>query len=160
MSALASCRRRPKVAKRPARALQQPPELFCSLAQRNTSQPPEWLSREQIASLLAVSERTVRRWLDTEGLPARQVGGRLVRVRRSDLRQWLAKRSGEPCPDLTEAWLPLPEIGKALGVTERTVRSWVRLRGLPARVIGDRLVRVCPSEVAAWIEAQAARGAR
>jgi len=157
-----SCYRRPRVAKRPARALAaQRPELFSLPAP--APRPvvcDEWLSPERIGRLLAVTPRTVQRWVATEGLEARRLGKRVIRVSTSALREWIARRSGRPCPDLAGPWLALGDVARLLGVSERTIADWARLRELPTRHLGNRLVRVCPTELAAWLEAQPRGDAR
>jgi len=102
----------------------------------------------------------VERWVATEGLEARRLGKRVIRVSSSSLREWIANRSGRPCPDLAGPWFTPQDVARLLGVTERTVADWARLRGLPTRHLGNRLVRVCPAELAAWLEAQPRGDAR
>jgi len=163
MPAPVSCHRRPRVAKRPARALAaQRPELLCLPAPAPRPAAvvcDEWLSPERIGALLAVSPRTVQRWV-TEGLESRRLGKRVIRVSTSALRAWVEQRSGRPCPDLASPWLTLGDVARLLSVTEWTVASWARLRGLPTRHLGGRLVRIAPAELAAWLEAQPRGDAR
>jgi excisionase family DNA binding protein len=58
---------------------------------------PEYLSVKQVASLLGVSERTVRRWISPAQPPRERLAcyriGRLVRIRRSDFEEFLNQRS-------------------------------------------------------------------
>lgn len=47
----------------------------------------EWISVEQAAKALAVSEPTIRRWINDDRLTASRIGPRLWRIRRSALDQ-------------------------------------------------------------------------
>lgn len=61
-----------------------------------TSGVPEWLTIEQAADWLQVSTKTIRRYIDAGSLPAVNLGGRAVRIRRQDLESWLLTRKVEP----------------------------------------------------------------
>jgi len=45
----------------------------------------EWLSVTEAAERLGLSEKTVRRLLDNEQLPAYRLGGKSIRIKASDL---------------------------------------------------------------------------
>ena len=57
--------------------------------------PGEYLSAKEVASLVGVSLRTVRRWIAEGTLPAARVGG-VVRIRRRDLERVLTPPSPRP----------------------------------------------------------------
>ncbi len=57
---------------------------------------PEWLTVEQVADWLQVSTKTIRRYIEDGSLPAVNLGGRAIRIRRQDLEAWLEKRRVEP----------------------------------------------------------------
>src|ERR1044072_4171259 len=76
-------------------------------------------SWKQIAAYLGRSERTVRRWQPTEGLPAHrhlhhQRGS--VWAFRPELDEWLARRSLGPKPLASEAPAPAHASSRWLGV--------------------------------------------
>jgi excisionase family DNA binding protein len=54
----------------------------------------EWLTIEEIAEELRVSEETVRRWIRTKQLKALSIG-RGYRIRRKDFEDFLDRRSTE-----------------------------------------------------------------
>lgn len=47
--------------------------------------PAAYLTIPEVADLLRVDERTVRRWISAGELPARRYGRRAVRIREADL---------------------------------------------------------------------------
>ena len=49
------------------------------------------LTIRELAGLLRVSQKTVRRWMTAEGLPSIRVG-RLVRFEPGDVSRWLSAR--------------------------------------------------------------------
>lgn len=51
-------------------------------------QPEPWVSLEEIAQHLAVSQDTVHRWIRNRGLPAHQVG-RIWRFKVSQVDEWV-----------------------------------------------------------------------
>ena len=55
------------------------------------SSPKAFLTVPEVADLLQVSERTVRRWISAKELPAHHIG-RSVRIARDDLDLFMAKR--------------------------------------------------------------------
>jgi excisionase family DNA binding protein len=57
---------------------------------------PEWLTVEQAAEWLQVSTKTIRRYIEAGNLPAVNLGGRAIRIRRQDLESWLQSRRVEP----------------------------------------------------------------
>jgi len=57
---------------------------------RKTTDLPKFFTIGQIAELLEVSTRTVRRWIDAELLVAHRFGG-VVRIAAQDLRAFLAQ---------------------------------------------------------------------
>jgi excisionase family DNA binding protein len=57
---------------------------------------PEWLTIEQAAGWLQVSTKTIRRYIEAGSLPAVNLGGRAIRIRRKDLEAWLESRRVEP----------------------------------------------------------------
>jgi excisionase family DNA binding protein len=52
----------------------------------------EWLTVVQVTEWLQVSTRTIRRHMESGSLPAVNLGGRAVRIRRADLEAWLQTR--------------------------------------------------------------------
>jgi excisionase family DNA binding protein len=61
---------------------------------RKTTDIPKFLTIVQVAELLAVSTRTVRRWVDDELLVVHRPG-RVVRISEPDLRAFLAEQRAE-----------------------------------------------------------------
>ncbi len=57
---------------------------------------PEWLTIEQAADWLQVSTKTIRRYIEGGSIPAVNLGGRAIRIRRQDLEAWLETRRIEP----------------------------------------------------------------
>ncbi len=57
----------------------------------------EWLSVEEVAENLKVTEETVRRWIRARKLPVLDLGGPRAgyRIRRIDLERFLSQRFGE-----------------------------------------------------------------
>ena len=57
----------------------------------------EWLTVEEVATRMKVSEETVRRWIRGKKLPVLDLGGPRAgyRIRPSDLQAFLASRYGE-----------------------------------------------------------------
>ena len=57
----------------------------------------DWLTVEEIAAKMKVSEETVRRWIRAKKLPVLDLGGPRAgyRIRPSDLQTFLANRYGE-----------------------------------------------------------------
>ena len=51
-------------------------------------QPEPWVSLEEIAQHLAVSQDTVHRWIRNRGLPAHQVG-RIWRFQVTEVDEWV-----------------------------------------------------------------------
>ncbi len=54
-----------------------------------------FLTPKEVSELLQVSVFTVRRWIKQGELPAYKVG-RLWRIRRSDLNEWLSEQRPSP----------------------------------------------------------------
>ena len=54
--------------------------------------PDEVFTVQEIAQQMKVSERTVRNWIEKEGLPAFPIGKRGYRVAKSDLDAWVEAR--------------------------------------------------------------------
>jgi excisionase family DNA binding protein len=52
----------------------------------------EYLTDTDLATLLAVKERTLRLWRNTRSLPFIRVSSRVIRYRRADIDQWMARR--------------------------------------------------------------------
>ena len=57
----------------------------------------DWLTVEEIAAKMKVSEETVRRWIRAKKLPVLDLGGPRAgyRIKPSDLQTFLANRYGE-----------------------------------------------------------------
>jgi excisionase family DNA binding protein len=54
--------------------------------------PDEVLTVQEVAQIMKVSERTVRNWVEREGLQAIRIGKRGYRIARVDLDAWLQTR--------------------------------------------------------------------
>ena len=54
--------------------------------------PDEVLTVQEVAQQMKVSERTVRNWIEKEGLPAFPIGKRGYRVTKADLDKWVEER--------------------------------------------------------------------
>lgn len=61
--------------------------------------PGDYLSVRDVAGLMSVSVRTVKRWILDDGLPAGRKGN-MVRVRRRDLDEWLFSQNSTTCNDV------------------------------------------------------------
>ena len=59
--------------------------MATATATRNT-----WLSIQETAAELGIDERTVRRYIDDGALPAARIGGRLIRIKVTDIEELLA----------------------------------------------------------------------
>ena len=57
-----------------------------------TANGGEYLTDSDLATLLAVKERTLRLWRNTRSLPFIRVSSRVIRYRRTDVDQWMARR--------------------------------------------------------------------
>ncbi len=58
-------------------------------------QPEPWVSLEEIAQHLAVSQDTVHRWIRNRGLPAHQVG-RIWRFKVTEVDEWVRADKADP----------------------------------------------------------------
>ena len=63
--------------------------------------PDEVYTVQEVAQQMKVSERTVRNWIEKEGLPAFPIGKRGYRISKSDLDAWVEarKQSRQPIED-------------------------------------------------------------
>jgi len=63
--------------------------------------PDEVYTVQEVAQQMKVSERTVRNWIEREGLPAFPIGKRGYRISKSDLDAWVEarKQSRQPIED-------------------------------------------------------------
>ncbi len=50
--------------------------------------------------------------------------------------------------------LPAREVATRLGVSAETVKTWIRVKGLPARQLPDRAYRIDPIDLKQWLERQ------
>ncbi|HEX3716938.1 MAG TPA: helix-turn-helix domain-containing protein [Verrucomicrobiae bacterium] len=50
------------------------------------------LTDGQAAALLSIESRTLRLWRKSRGLPHIRISSRVIRYRRSDIEEWLARR--------------------------------------------------------------------
>lgn len=57
---------------------------------------PVWITAAAVAELLAVSERTLRRWHAAGEGPPRRVFGGVVRYHAPSVHQWAASRASAP----------------------------------------------------------------
>ncbi len=68
--------------------------------------PDDIYTVQEVAQQMKVSERTVRNWIEREGLPAFPIGKRGYRVAKVDLDKWVEERkqTKQPSdkPDNTE----------------------------------------------------------
>jgi len=56
------------------------------------STEPEFLGPRDVARILDVDRRTVRRWIETGELAASRLGPKLIRIRRSELDRFVEDR--------------------------------------------------------------------
>jgi excisionase family DNA binding protein len=54
-----------------------------------------WLSTDDVSAYLGIRRGTVYKWVERNGLPARRVG-RLLKFRRSEVDDWVERRSSRP----------------------------------------------------------------
>ena len=64
-------------------------------------QPEPWVSLEEIAQHLAVSQDTVHRWIRNRGLPAHKVG-RIWRFKVSQVDAWVQEGNAKEDGDTNE----------------------------------------------------------
>jgi excisionase family DNA binding protein len=58
--------------------------------------PDEIYTVQEVAQQMKVSERTVRNWIEKEGLPAFPIGKRGYRIAKNDLDEWVEARKQRP----------------------------------------------------------------
>jgi excisionase family DNA binding protein len=65
--------------------------------------PDEMFTVQEVAQQMKVSERTVRNWIEKEGLPAFPIGKRGYRVAKADLDVWVeARKQARQSPEKTD----------------------------------------------------------
>ena len=79
---------------------------------------PAYLTVGEVAELLRLNQQTVRNWIDRGELPAVRVGERRVRIRQSDLDEFLA--AGATARDAKDD-------ATAAAVAEEQAGQWARL---------------------------------
>jgi excisionase family DNA binding protein len=77
-----------------------PAQAIAFVRARETTAIPKFFTIAQVAELLEVSTRTVRRWIDTGVLVTHRFGG-VVRVAEHDLRAFLAQHRAGRVSDAT-----------------------------------------------------------
>ena len=65
-------------------------------------QPEPWVSLEEIAQHLAVSQDTIHRWIRNRGLPAHQVG-RIWRFKIGEVDEWVRASNGRQRGETAES---------------------------------------------------------
>ncbi len=60
--------------------------------------PDEVYTVQEVAQQMKVSERTVRNWVEKEGLPAFSIGKRGYRITKTDLEAWIETRKRTRLP--------------------------------------------------------------
>lgn len=110
-----------------------------------------FLTPEEAAEALRVSETVVLRLLKEGVLPGRRVAGRWWRISERGLHEWLSSRRTAP-PDL----LTPAQVGDLLDLSEQAVRHRVRRGEIPGVVIGKRLY-IPKKELVEQLERQAQR---
>jgi excisionase family DNA binding protein len=71
-------------------------------AQPQLESPSQYLTVQEVARLCGVAERTIRTWTRQGMLPARRMG-RLLRIDRRDLEDYLASSDGAPSSNRLDA---------------------------------------------------------
>jgi excisionase family DNA binding protein len=61
--------------------------------------PDEVYTVQEVAQQFKVAERTVRNWIEKEGLVAFPIGKRGYRIAKSDLDAWVEERKKRPSGD-------------------------------------------------------------
>lgn len=61
--------------------------------------PDEVYTVQEVAQQFKVAERTVRNWIEKEGLVAFPIGKRGYRIAKSDLDAWVEERKKRPAND-------------------------------------------------------------
>jgi excisionase family DNA binding protein len=56
------------------------------------SEPKLLLTAAEVAALTGFSEGTIRHWISQRRIPVIRISARCVRLRRSDIDQWIAER--------------------------------------------------------------------
>jgi excisionase family DNA binding protein len=99
-----------------------------------------FLTVAEVAELLKLNQQTVRNWIDRGELPAVRVGQRRVRVKRSDLDDFIEKGSVSQDRSAASASpLPTPEFGSG--------ELWARL-GNASAGLSEAIRRADRTEVA------------
>ncbi len=105
-----------------------------------------------VADLLAVCERTVRRWDGGKKIRAHKFGG-VTRISEHDLCAFIAsaRRAGTPLIKPTdEKFCTVEDVAEILNVCERTVRRWIGREELVAHDL-EGLIRIAESDLTAFI---------
>jgi excisionase family DNA binding protein len=129
--------------------------------------PDSFLTVSEVADLLRLNPQTVRQWIDKGKLPAVRLGERQVRIRQSDLEQFIdagtnspASRASASASAMTHE-LPTPDllltkqqIAQHLGRSPRWIDTRVKA-GMPSEPPTSRFPhrRFRVSQVEAWLSA-------
>jgi excisionase family DNA binding protein len=122
--------------------------LAAGIPDRRSAAVERFVTVATAAELLAVCDKTVRRWLQTEKLASHKFGG-LIRVAEGDLRAFIvrARRAGMPTLDpIRDSFYTAEHVAEALGVSLRTVRRRIDFEVLVAYDFFG-LIRIAESDL-------------
>jgi excisionase family DNA binding protein len=108
----------------------------------------------EAAALLRVSKPTIWRWIDSGRLPAVRVGGRTIRIRRSDIDMLV-----EPARLVIRETEPSPYIARQAEKDQDPMRIVEELRDLRQRILAGRGGRLTSDSVQLIRAAREARSA-
>jgi len=106
------------------------------------------LRRGQVAELVGLPERTLRRLVSSGAFPRPVALGKSVRWRRSDVTRWVDQLEADPGPLL----VPIDTVTSAVALSRRTIDYLVDAGHFPEPVAAGRKKLWRWSEVAAWAE--------
>lgn len=107
----------------------------------------EYYSVSDLCNKFLLTDRTIRRWHESNFGPPRQLVNKQICYKKSDVEEWLRKRE-----QLARSVYTVPELAELLQVSERTLRRWEKTGQGPERYIERNRIFYTHQAVEYWLQ--------